>query len=40
MFDCDDLKGIETGELREILAWSIDTSEQYVECRAKGRAWI
>ncbi len=40
MIDCDDLKSIETGELGEMLGWSIDTSEQYAECRSKVKAWI
>lgn len=40
MVDCDDLKGVDTGELGEMLSWSVDTSEQYAECRAKVRAWI
>lgn len=40
MVDCDDLKSVETGELGEVLSWSIDTLEQYAECRAKVRSWI
>ena len=31
MIDCDDLKSIETGEMGEVLTWTVDTSEQYAE---------
>ena len=40
MTDCEDLKQLETGEMGEALTWTVDTSEQYAECRAKVRAWI
>lgn len=40
MTDCEDLKQLETGEMGEVLTWTVDTSEQYAECRAKVKAWI
>ena len=40
MIDCDDLKSVETGVLGEMLTWSVDTSEQYADCRSKVKAWI